>query len=353
LLYNHLDSGDETSGFRLPGVRDPNDFYAQVKYDIPLFLSDKLFDPESGAMFFDLFNRDGIIGDKFLVNGKIQPYFEVEPRRYRFRILDGGPSRFYQLFLTDQDTNTAIPFWQVATDGNLLPKPIKVNNLVVSVAERVDIVIDFSQWAGKTLYFENRLNQADGKGGDANIGLPGATASAGQGQFILQFRVGTAAVDDRSVDLETNPNVAYYALPSRPLPRISRSLRFERELDQWVVNGKPFPDSADIVNFRVKKNSAEQWTIWNTSGGWMHPIHIHFEEFRLISRNGVVIGPSNVEYSRKDVIRLQHGEQNVAVWRFRDFEGRYPIHCHNLIHEDHAMMMRFDIDATGDTKQVP
>ena len=353
LLYNHLDSGDETTGFRLPGVRDPNDFYAPVKYDIPLMLADRLFDPESGAMFFDLFNRDGIIGDKFLVNGKVQPYLEVEPRRYRFRVLDGGPSRFYQLFLTDQDVNTAIPFWQVANDGNLLPKPLKVQSLVLSVAERADIVIDFSPWAGKTLYLENRLNQSDGKGPDANVGAPLSLAAPGQGNFLLQFRVGTAAVDDHSIDLETNPSVAYYALPSRPLPRISRSFRFERELDQWVVNGKQFPDSADVVHFRVRKNSAEQWTIWNTSGGWMHPIHVHFEEFRMLSRNGVPIGPGNVEYSRKDVMRLQHGESNVAFWRFRDFTGRYVIHCHNTLHEDHAMMMRFDIDATGDSQQIP
>ena len=353
ILYNHLDTGDETTGFRLPGVRDSNDFYAPVKYDIPLILTDRLFDVESGAMFFDLFNTDGIIGDKFLVNGKLQPYLEVEPRRYRFRVLDGGPSRFYQLFLTDQDLSTTIPFWQVSNDGNLLPKPLKVQSLTLSVAERADIVIDFSQWAGKTLYLENRLNQQDGKGPYANVGTPTAMLPAGQGNFILQFRVGTGAVDDRSADLETTPTVAYYTLPSRPLPRISRSFRFERELSSWVVNGKTFPDSADVVHFRVRKNSAEQWTIWNTSGGWMHPIHVHFEEFRMISRNGVAIGPGNVEYSRKDVMRLQHGESNVAAWRFRDFEGRYVIHCHNTLHEDHAMMMRFDIDATGDTKQIP
>jgi FtsP/CotA-like multicopper oxidase with cupredoxin domain len=353
ILYNDLDSGDETTGFRLPGVRDPNDFYAPVKYDIPLILADRLFDPESGAMFFDLFNTDGIIGDKFLVNGKVQPYLEVEPRRYRFRILDGGPSRFYQLFLTDKDTQPEIPFWQVANDGNLMPKPLKVQSLALSVAERADIVIDFSQHAGKTLYLENRLNQADGKGPDANIGLPMSLAAPGAGQFLLQFRVGTAAVDDYSVDLETNPGVAYYALPSRPLPRIKRSFRFERELQTWVVNGKAFPDNADVVHFRVRKNTAEEWTIWNTSGGWMHPIHIHFEEFRMLSRNGVAIGPGNVEYSRKDVMRLQHGESNVAFWRFRDFTGRYVIHCHNTLHEDHAMMMRFDIDATGDTLQIP
>lgn len=353
ILYNHLDSGDESTGFRLPGVRDPNDFYAPVRYDIPLLLADRLFDVESGAMFFDLFNTDGIIGDKFLVNGKVQPYLEVEPRRYRFRVLDAGPSRFYQLFLTDQEANTEIPFWQVANDGNLLPKPLKVSSLVLSVAERADIVIDFSPWAGKTLYLENRLNQSDGKGPDANVGAPLSLAAPGQGNFLLQFRVGTAAVEDRSVDFETAPSVAYYTLPSRPLPRISRSFRFERELQTWVVNGKTFPDSADVVHFRVRKNSAEQWTLWNTSGGWMHPIHVHFEEFRMLSRNGVAIGPGNVEYSRKDVMRLQHGESNVAFWRFRDFTGRYVIHCHNTIHEDHAMMMRFDIDATGDTKQVP
>ena len=353
ILYNHLDCGDETTGYRLPGVRDPNDFYAPVKYDIPLLLSDRLFDAESGALFFDLFNSDGILGDKFLVNGKLQPYLEVEPRRYRFRVLDGGPSRFYQLFLTDQDVNTAIPFWQVSNDGNLLPKPLKVQSLTLSVAERADIVIDFSPWAGKTLYLENRLNQADGKGADVNLGLPNATAPAGAGKFILQFRVGTGAVDDRSADLETTPGAAYYGMPSRPLPRISRSFRFERELDTWVVNGKSFPDSADVVHFRVRKNSAEQWTIWNTSGGWMHPVHVHFEEFRMLSRNGVAIGPGNVEYSRKDVMRLQHGESNVAFWRFRDFEGRYVMHCHNTLHEDAAMMLRFDIDATGDTKQIP
>ena len=82
-------------------------------------------------MYFDLFEQDGILGDKFLVNGKIQPYYTVKPRRYRFRLLDAGPSRFYELFLTDMSTNTSIPFWQISNDGNLLPKPIKVTSLAL------------------------------------------------------------------------------------------------------------------------------------------------------------------------------------------------------------------------------
>jgi FtsP/CotA-like multicopper oxidase with cupredoxin domain len=351
LAFNQFDTGDETTGFHLPGVRE-GDFYTNIKYDIPLMLADRLFD-QDGAMFFDLFETDGIIGDKFLVNGKIQPYLDVEPRRYRFRILDGGPSRFYQLFLTDQGSNTSIPFWHICNDGNLLPKPLKVTSIALGVAERGDIVIDFSNWAGSELYFENRLLQSDGKGPDANVGDPLSLAPAGQGHFILKFRVASGSATDNSVNFETNPNVQFYTLPSRPLPRITRTLRFERELQTWMVNGKAFPDAADVVHFRVRKNSAEQWNLQNNSGGWMHPIHIHFEEFRMLTRNGVTIGPGNVEYSRKDVLRLQHAELNSVFFRFRDYEGRYPIHCHNTIHEDHAMMMRWDIDATGDTKTTP
>jgi FtsP/CotA-like multicopper oxidase with cupredoxin domain len=352
LLFNQFDTGDETTGFHLPGRRDPNDFYAPVKYDIPLFLSDRVFDGETGQLFFDLFDTDGILGDKFMVNGKIQPYLEVEPRRYRFRVHDGGPSRFYQLFLTDQGANTAIPFWQIANDGNLLPTAIPVTSVILGVAERMDIIIDFSKFKpGTTLYFENRINQIDGRGPVANFGAPLSTVPPGKGNFILKFIVGsTLTFPDASTDPATKPK--YYALPARPLPRVTRTLQFERELDTWMVNGKAFPDAADVVHFRVRKNSAEQWNLANNSGGWMHPIHIHFEEFRLLSRNGVAVN-SGFEFSRKDVLRVQHGELNSVFFRFRDFEGRYPLHCHNLLHEDHAMMMRWDIDATGDTVRVP
>src|ERR1051325_8181702 len=123
LLHNSRDTGDETTGFRLPG-RFQSDFYSRNDFDVPLILQDKVFDPSTGQMFFDLFNLDGILGDRFLVNGKVQPFFEVEPRRYRFRIHDGGPSRWYQIFLTDRGSNTQIPFWAVANDGNLLNRPL-------------------------------------------------------------------------------------------------------------------------------------------------------------------------------------------------------------------------------------
>src|SRR5499427_6544504 len=98
LLFNQLDTGDETTGFRLPG-------FVQG-FDIPLVFADKVYKPSNGLLAFDLFNLDGILGDKFLVNGKIQPFFQVQPRRYRFRLLDTGPSRFFEFFLTGNLTSS-------------------------------------------------------------------------------------------------------------------------------------------------------------------------------------------------------------------------------------------------------
>src|SRR5262249_35460110 len=149
------DCGDETQGFRLPGPVN--------QFDIPMVFNDRAFDPQTGLMFFDLFNSDGVLGDKFLVNGKIQPFFQVHPRRYRLRWLSGGPARFLDLFLTNPNNlNAPIPFWQISKDGNLLPKPIQVNHVAMSVAERADVIIDFSQFPqGSSIYIENRLEQFD------------------------------------------------------------------------------------------------------------------------------------------------------------------------------------------------
>lgn len=133
LIFNQFDTGNETTGFHLPS-------YPQ--FDIPLILNDKLLDPGTGLICFDTFNFKGLIGDIQLVNGVIQPFFNVNKRRYRFRVLNGGPSRFYELFLTDpNNTSTQIPFWVIANDGDLLPKPVQVTSFRIGVAERYDIII--------------------------------------------------------------------------------------------------------------------------------------------------------------------------------------------------------------------
>ncbi len=222
LLFNQFDTGNETTGFRLPSF---------PQFDIPLAFADKVYDPTTGLLAFDLFNLDGILGDKFLVNGKIQPFFNVQPRRYRFRLLDTGPSRFYQFFLTDPNNLGATnPFWVIANDGNLLPVPVQVQSVRIGVAERVDIIIDFSQFAGKTIYLENRLNQLNGQGPVDDFGPNGTSQEctqvlgtttpsilpAGQGNLLLQFNVAGGTAVDNNPDLQVRP-VERPVVHQRPL----------------------------------------------------------------------------------------------------------------------------------------
>src|SRR5260221_5942006 len=166
LLFNDKDTGEEPTGFHLPSF---------PQYDIPMVFNDKVIDPSTGQIFFDLFNLDGILGDRFLVHGKVQPVLHVSPRRYRFRWLNTGPSAFYQFFLTDLTNLSANnTFWQISTDGNLTDKPYQVSSARVAVAERVDVIVDFTGKAGKTFYIENRLVQNDGQGPSGGLFAAGA-----------------------------------------------------------------------------------------------------------------------------------------------------------------------------------
>jgi FtsP/CotA-like multicopper oxidase with cupredoxin domain len=339
LLFNNRDTGNENTGFRLPNYPE---------FDIPMMFNDRNFDPTTKLLTFDLANRDGILGDKFLVNGKIQPFFRVKRRRYRFRWLNSGPSRFYQFFLTNPASlSTVNRFYVIANDGNLLPNPVQVSSVMIAVAERIDVIIDFSAFpAGTVLRIENRLRQTDGAGPSDRDSL----FSAGQGNQVLEFRVESDPVTDASVNpatitREVLGSTYFYDVPPRQTVNQCRQFKFDRNNGQWVINDKLFTDD---VRFRVKRNTAEQWDL---EGGfnWSHPVHIHFEEHQIISRNRSL--PTAIERGRKDVVRLGEGDDVSLFFRFRDFVGRYPMHCHNTVHEDHAMMLRFDIDDVGNTNE--
>jgi len=133
--------------------------------------------------------------------------------------------------------------------------------------------------------------------------------------------------------------------------RLTRTFAFERGNGQWLVNG----GLMDCTRFRftVQRNTAERWILQNNSGGWQHPIHIHLEEFRIVRRNGRPIRCGNVEFSRKDVARIGFNEEIEVVMRFRDFRGGYPMHCHNTVHEDHQMMLLFQVQDVGDDLTAP
>jgi FtsP/CotA-like multicopper oxidase with cupredoxin domain len=355
ILFNEFDTGDEQTGLRLPSFPE---------FDIPMILHDKVFDSETGLLAFDAFALDGLVGDTFLVNGAVQPFQEVSKRRYRFRILDGGPSRFYELSLTNPDAPAQqIPFWVISSDGNLLPRPVEVTRIRLSVAERVDVIVDFAKIAERfgnpaRLWLENRLEQTNGRQPTGRI------FAAGQGNPLVEFRPVGSVVDDPSFDPEpvSSPRVraaegdavfAPIALPDLTglTPRLTRTFRFDRGNGQWQVNGQ-FMDCTRF-RFTAERNAPERWIFQNNSNGWQHPIHLHTEEFRIIRRNRRRISPGDVEYGRKDVVRLGGNEQIEVIVRFRDFRGGYPLHCHNTVHEDHQMMLIFDVQDQGDTITRP
>jgi FtsP/CotA-like multicopper oxidase with cupredoxin domain len=322
LMFDSLDTGNERTGLRLPSGR----------FDVPLLFEDKVLDRNS-QLEYDFFNTDGLLGDKFVVNGSIQPYMKVARRKYRFRMLSGGPARFYEVVLSSGQ-----PFLQIANDGNLFAAPVERQAVRFAVAERADVIVDFSQnKIGDSVYLYNRLEQSSGRGPSGILLNPGTP--------LVRFDVDRDPLpsDDPAKD-ETD----YSVLPStlRPQPSINlqevvrtRQWVLNRENSIWTINDRIFDVNA--VRATVKRGTAEIWELQNKSSGWSHPMHIHFEEFRILSRNGKT--PPPWEQGRKDVVVVGPSETVRIFMRFRDFVGRYPMHCHNLTHEDHAMMLRWDI----------
>ena len=344
LVFNEFDTGDENTGFRLPSF---------PQYDIPLIFTDLLIDPTTGQAYFNLFDTNGHLGDKYLVNGKVQPFFNVSKRRYRFRLLDKGPSRFYQIFLTNPDNlSQSIPYWRIMNDGNLLPKPLQVTSVKLGVAERGDIIVDFNKLTaaggaaqGATrLWLENRLVQTKGEGPSTQLNNPGNPANV-----LVEFRIGAVAAD-ASRDPATITDFAPITLPPLETPVVTRTFNFSRSNGQWFINNRLI--SCDEVRFTMQRNTTELW-IYQGGFGWSHPVHNHFVEGRIIKRNGVATAADSQENSRKDVVPVFEGDRIEYLIKVTDFLGVYPVHCHNVVHEDHAMMLLLEVGLVGDTNTNP
>jgi len=139
-IYSGLDRGAEDIidgvNLRLPSGRASvtGKSWGNLEYDVNLMLADKAWDSQ-GQLAMDIFEFDGFLGDRMTVNLTYKPYFEVERRKYRFRILNASVSRFFKIALSDGS-----PMIQIANDGNLLPNPVVLTQLdEQGIAERYDI----------------------------------------------------------------------------------------------------------------------------------------------------------------------------------------------------------------------
>jgi FtsP/CotA-like multicopper oxidase with cupredoxin domain len=301
-------------------------------YDIPMVIQDRRFNAD-GSLWYNTFDHDGFLGDRFLVNGVIQPYLPVANRKYRFRLLNGSNARYYELFLSSGDK-----FFVIGSDGGLLPEAAEMTSLRIAPAERYEIVVDFSRYpVGSRVYLLNCLAQDNGRKPD-DIEMDACTP-------LVEFRVTREEEDPSTIPDQLQPDIASYIaehLTERPGLQIQNTnIRLERGNGAWMINGKFYdPNRVDAVE---KLNTHSIWTLINGSGGWVHPLHIHDEQFAIIDINGR--RPPPHQAGLKDVFNVDENTtiRVAAYWTGSANVGRYVFHCHNLEHEDMRMMGIFEV----------
>lgn len=348
LLYDQKDPGHEQWA---PGsLRLPN-YYGLT--DIPLHLHAILFCPAANGRneAFITGNAPGGV-DKWIVNGKIQPRMTVRRRKYRFRVLNTGVVKTWNIALIGPDGQQK-PMTVVAVDANFMEQPFVVDdrNYQIPVASRSDIIIDFSQFPpGSKVYLREAAPQHVGVSTpDPAPGLPIENVAM---RFDVIEREHWFPADTPPIPSQ----LINYPDPIVPDDYFEWRFTLDGDPRRFRINGEVFDHNrADHV---VLKGTSEEWELANDviAGNWTHPVHIHLEEGRIMSRTVTirdaetdeVIDVQNVpllpeETGRRDVYMLPPQHRLKIRLRFRDFVGRYLIHCHNMNHEDNFMMVRWDV----------
>ncbi|CCF32115.1 bilirubin oxidase [Colletotrichum higginsianum] len=301
-------------------------------YDIPLILSAKQYNKD-GTLYSPANEETSLYGDVIHVNGQPWPYLKVEPRKYRFRLLDAAISRTFLLYLEDLNQNK-IKFDVISSDAGLLTGPQNVQELYISMAERYEIVVDFSNYKGQNVTLRNTRGFAPDK-------------DYLHTDKVMRFVVGGDSVSDKS-DVPS-------ALRAVPFPKhktgVDQHFLFHRQGSDWRINGVIFADANNRVLAKPKRGTIEVWELENSSGGgWSHPVHIHLVDFRVIKRvngRGGVVFPYESQ-GLKDVVWVGPGETVTVEAHYAPWPGVYMFHCHNLIHEDHEMMAAFNVSVLTD-----
>jgi spore coat protein A, manganese oxidase len=317
------------------------------KCELPLILFDRLLTRDAQLLYPVSPDPQSpwvpeVFGNAILANGKLFPYLEVEPRKYRFRVLNASNSRFYHLsFVNNADANDVTaanhaPFHQIGTDQGLLPAPVPLTSLEIAPGERADLVVDFSEHRGAPVILKN----------DAFV--------------VMQFRVSPTKVSDTS------------SLPHtlRPAPKIPESQAVQTRLltlDEYVNKaGNPVMLllNASHWNMPVTEKpvlgSTEIWTLINPTND-SHPIHLHLVRFQILDRQpyepwlfqtkrqlhflGPPEPPDANEAGWKDTVQAHSRMVTRIIVPFTGFTGRYVWHCHILEHEDNEMMRPYEVVA--------
>lgn len=333
------------AGFYL--IRDESEFALNLPrgpFEVPLVIQDRSFAAD-GSLDYPKSWEEEFFGAAILVNGRVWPYLDVRPRKYRFRILNGSNSRTYTLAFDSGQS-----FYQIGSDGGFLPEPVEVRQITLTTGERADVIVDFSKRTGELHLVNSAPAPFPGKAGEGVI------------REVMQFRVRGTGGDDS-------------ALPSRltavPRLRESTAVKFRQfNLDmvdespkctdpgfRWLINGLGWDDITEYPEL----GSTEVWSFSNLSPD-VHPIHLHLVQFQILDRQKLQPDPDRPgfflplimlatrpdppepnEAGWKDTFRSMPGEVTRIIAVFTNFAGKYPYHCHILEHEDHEMMRQFEV----------
>jgi spore coat protein A len=370
-------------------------------FETEIVIQDRMFYPDGRLAYPDVpwispnwvggpSHQPEFFGQVILVNGQAWPFHNVEPRQYRFRLLNGSDSRFYELDI--KPVNTALPspsFWVIGNDTGLLDAPVPVNKLTIGPGERYDVVVDFSgtldgapdAWNGASLTVRNSARSPFPKGATVNPNLDGT---------IMQFRVGVADGGGIVAPLTATTNLRPVTgpIPALTATAPNRRLMLFEALDRFgrlqpllgTITGANNPDGTpadgtflwdDPITENPALNSTEVWEIHNATVD-AHPIHLHLVKYQILNRQrfratvvakdnvdhtgnvttggalrnvtyqGKPKGPDTCEAGWKDTAIMYPGEVTRIIATF-DKPGRYVWHCHILSHEDHEMMRPYEV----------
>jgi spore coat protein A len=364
IIRDELDTGEPGNPLGLPAG----------PYEIPLVLQDKTF-ARDGSMVYP---TEGVtdqhpewvpefFGDVAVVNAKIWPFVDVEPRRYRLRVVNGSQSRFYNLRLADEHSGATLRFTQIGVDGGLLRRPVSLSSLLIAPGERADLIVDFAGVQHRSLILTNNARAPYPMGERATL------------TQLLRIRVNRPL---RGADTTTpGPEIDLPALPRLPRPSLTRIQHLSETLDPLTdaplhlnVEDRPYLDEQTglpTVKTRPAANAVEDWLLVNTTAD-THPMHLHLVTFEVIDRRpfdvdaydpateaitytGPAVPARPNENGRKDTVQANPGEVTRIRAQFElPDEGtivlppgvrhpQYVWHCHILEHEENDMMRAFEV----------
>jgi spore coat protein A len=304
------------------------------KYEVPLVICDR-FLRKDGQLDYPISPIPGkpwvpeVFGNVVLVNGKAMPYLNVVPRKYRLRILNGSNARFYRLSFEDGHE-----FHVIGSDQGLLESPVALQRLELAPAERSDVIVDFSNHAGRQVQLVSDTLQ------------------------VMQFRVAAKGATDTSTlpkKLRAVERIQESAAVTTRLLTLDEHLNLADQSMDMMLNNTPW--HAPITEKPVI-DTTEIWEFVNLTED-THPIHLHLVRFQILDRQridtnaffdnrsvefiGDIEPPAGIEAGWKDTVRAEPGMLTRIIVPFKGYTGRYVWHCHLLEHEDNEMMRPYEI----------